>query len=167
MIRRPPRSTPLYSSAASDVYKRQGVDAADRHAARQHLHELAQPLHRDAPIPVDVPDQTRRPPRGSAPARRPRREVTRLTLSIQILFDKPFWFQRVPAGAGTDAIKVDPPEGDMVRHGPPFRGGISTNFASMNYGKRSIVLDLQMMPCLLYTSPSPRDRTRSRMPSSA
>src|SRR5660397_296278 len=31
MIRRPPRSTPLYSSAASDVYKRQGtvVDADD------------------------------------------------------------------------------------------------------------------------------------------
>jgi len=26
---------------------------------------------------------------------------------------------------------------------------------------------LQILPCLLYTSPSPRDRTRSRMPSSA
>ncbi len=26
MIRRPPRSTPLYSSAASDVYKGQGVE---------------------------------------------------------------------------------------------------------------------------------------------
>ena len=26
MIRRPPRSTPLYSSAASDVYKRQLID---------------------------------------------------------------------------------------------------------------------------------------------
>ena len=26
---------------------------------------------------------------------------------------------------------------------------------------------LKMKPCLLYTSPSPRDRTRSRMPSSA
>src|SRR5660398_99886 len=26
MIRRPPRSTPLYSSAASDVYKRQTLD---------------------------------------------------------------------------------------------------------------------------------------------
>ena len=25
----------------------------------------------------------------------------------------------------------------------------------------------QFTPCLLYTSPSPRDRTRSRMPSSA
>src|SRR5660397_111253 len=29
MIRRPPRSTPLYSSAASDVYKRQMVDTTD------------------------------------------------------------------------------------------------------------------------------------------
>src|SRR5660398_163976 len=28
MIRRPPRSTPLYSSAASDVYKRQELHAA-------------------------------------------------------------------------------------------------------------------------------------------
>ena len=28
-------------------------------------------------------------------------------------------------------------------------------------------LELNTMPCLLYTSPSPRDRTRSRMPSSA
>src|SRR5660397_299155 len=33
MIRRPPRSTPLYSSAASDVYK------------RQTLHQLRQCLH--------------------------------------------------------------------------------------------------------------------------
>ena len=28
-------------------------------------------------------------------------------------------------------------------------------------------LDAQLVACLLYTSPSPRDRTRSRMPSSA
>ena len=26
---------------------------------------------------------------------------------------------------------------------------------------------IKLLPCLLYTSPSPRDRTRSRMPSSA
>ena len=31
----------------------------------------------------------------------------------------------------------------------------------------SIPLSFTMYPCLLYTSPSPRDRTRSRMPSSA
>ena len=29
------------------------------------------------------------------------------------------------------------------------------------------IYNLEVMPCLLYTSPSPRDRTRSRMPSSA
>ena len=31
----------------------------------------------------------------------------------------------------------------------------------------SQVITLKFTPCLLYTSPSPRDRTRSRMPSSA
>jgi len=34
------------------------------------------------------------------------------------------------------------------------------------YGSKLIVAD-RFYPCLLYTSPSPRDRTRSRMPSSA
>ena len=29
-----------------------------------------------------------------------------------------------------------------------------------------VLLDI-MLPCLLYTSPSPRDRTRARMPASA
>src|SRR5660397_221931 len=33
MIRRPPRSTPLYSSAASDVYKRQTVLAIRDHTS--------------------------------------------------------------------------------------------------------------------------------------
>src|SRR3546814_3751018 len=32
MIRRPPRSTPLYSSAASDVYKRQGLGKRPKEA---------------------------------------------------------------------------------------------------------------------------------------
>ena len=40
------------------------------------------------------------------------------------------------------------------------------------FGKRGVALiegfeRLLHQPCLLYTSPSPRDRTRSRMPSSA
>ena len=37
MIRRPPRSTPLYSSAASDVYKRQG-----HHHHHHHHHQQLQ-----------------------------------------------------------------------------------------------------------------------------
>ena len=32
---------------------------------------------------------------------------------------------------------------------------------------QQINLSIQLPTCLLYTSPSPRDRTRSRMPSSA
>ena len=34
-------------------------------------------------------------------------------------------------------------------------------------GPRQIVANLHYRPCLLYTSPSPRDRQKSRMPSSA
>ena len=34
-------------------------------------------------------------------------------------------------------------------------------------GKQALLMCGNNLPCLLYTSPSPRDRTRSRMPSSA
>jgi crotonobetainyl-CoA:carnitine CoA-transferase CaiB-like acyl-CoA transferase len=40
-------------------------------------------------------------------------------------------------------IKVESPEGDVVRQREPHRGGVSTYYASMNCGKRSVVLDLQ------------------------
>ena len=33
--------------------------------------------------------------------------------------------------------------------------------------KDELGLDCEILPCLLYTSPRPRDRTRSRMPSFA
>ena len=36
-----------------------------------------------------------------------------------------------------------------------------------NYNSNNIATLLSTYACLLYTSPSPRDRTRSRMPSSA
>jgi CoA:oxalate CoA-transferase len=50
---------------------------------------------------------------------------------------------RMMADAGADVIKVEPPDGDVVRQREPLRGGISTYYASMNCGKRSVVLDLQ------------------------
>lgn len=50
---------------------------------------------------------------------------------------------RTMADAGADVIKIEPPEGDVVRQRPPLRGGISTYYAAMNCGKRSVVLDLQ------------------------
>ena len=46
----------------------------------------------------------------------------------------------------------------------------SNRFIALNYGSTihniQCVVDFEKT-CLLYTSPSPRDRTRSRMPSSA
>jgi crotonobetainyl-CoA:carnitine CoA-transferase CaiB-like acyl-CoA transferase len=47
------------------------------------------------------------------------------------------------ADFGADVIKVEPPEGDSMRQWPPLTGGFSENFASVNRGKRSLVLNLK------------------------
>ena len=53
-------------------------------------------------------------------------------------------------------------EGEMIeesKNNPPYEGYEGV----LDY----CLYHLSPSPCLLYTSPSPRDRTRSRMPSSA
>jgi crotonobetainyl-CoA:carnitine CoA-transferase CaiB-like acyl-CoA transferase len=47
------------------------------------------------------------------------------------------------ADMGAEVIKVEPPEGDMMRQWPPITEGFSENFASINRNKRSVVLDLK------------------------
>ncbi len=51
------------------------------------------------------------------------------------------------ADLGAEVIKVEPPEGDMMRQWPPITegpaGGYSENFASINRNKRSVALDLK------------------------
>lgn len=47
------------------------------------------------------------------------------------------------AEQGADVIKVEPPGGDVIRRVGPGRRGSSAYFASLNRGKRSIVVDLQ------------------------
>lgn len=49
---------------------------------------------------------------------------------------------RALADLGADVIKVEPPEGDLLRTGWPRRGGISLLFAGQNVGKRFASLDL-------------------------
>ena len=46
-------------------------------------------------------------------------------------------------------------------------GLIRAGYTLISSGGTHAVIEAEGLPCLLYTSPSPRDRTRSRMPSSA
>ena len=59
---------------------------------------------------------------------------------------------------GRDSAQVDPYYSILDRGKVVYEGDIS-------FGERKFISLLRI--CLLYTSPSPRDRTRSRMPSSA
>lgn len=47
------------------------------------------------------------------------------------------------ADFGAEVIKIEPPSGDGLRQWPPLTGGFSENFASLNRGKQSAVLDLK------------------------
>ena len=54
---------------------------------------------------------------------------------------------------------------DLCRSDPTAYASVAERML-MAIGEPELV-DTRLDPCLLYTSPSPRDRTRSRMPSSA
>jgi crotonobetainyl-CoA:carnitine CoA-transferase CaiB-like acyl-CoA transferase len=51
---------------------------------------------------------------------------------------------RLLADLGAEVIKIEAPEGDMMRTRPPLRNGASTSFGQLNAGKKSIALDLKM-----------------------
>jgi CoA:oxalate CoA-transferase len=50
---------------------------------------------------------------------------------------------RLLADIGAEVIKVESPEGDMMRSRMPLRGGASTSFGQLNTGKKSVVVDLK------------------------
>ena len=50
---------------------------------------------------------------------------------------------RLLADLGAEVIKVEAPDGDMMRTRPPRRNGASTSFGQLNAGKKSIILDLK------------------------
>jgi crotonobetainyl-CoA:carnitine CoA-transferase CaiB-like acyl-CoA transferase len=50
---------------------------------------------------------------------------------------------RMLADLGADVVKIEAPEGDMMRSRMPLRNGASTSFGQLNAGKKSIVLDMK------------------------
>src|SRR5215813_9612910 len=50
---------------------------------------------------------------------------------------------RMLADLGAEVIKIEAPQGDMMRTRPPLRNGASTSFGQLNAGKKSISLDLK------------------------
>jgi len=57
------------------------------------------------------------------------------------------WATHVLAGFGAEIVKVEPPDGDVMRAAPPMRHrGMGAEFVQMNGSKRSVVLDLKRAP---------------------
>src|SRR3982074_3104999 len=50
---------------------------------------------------------------------------------------------RLLADLGAEVIKLEAPEGDVMRARPPLPNGASTSFGQLNTGKKSVVLDLK------------------------
>jgi crotonobetainyl-CoA:carnitine CoA-transferase CaiB-like acyl-CoA transferase len=63
---------------------------------------------------------------------------------------------RLLADLGADVLKIEAPDGDLMRHTPPFRDGASALFSQLNAGKRSLALDLKR--------PAARELVRSLLP---
>jgi crotonobetainyl-CoA:carnitine CoA-transferase CaiB-like acyl-CoA transferase len=50
---------------------------------------------------------------------------------------------RLIADLGAEVIKIEAPEGDMMRSRPPLRNGASSSFGQLNAGKKSVALNLK------------------------
>jgi CoA:oxalate CoA-transferase len=50
---------------------------------------------------------------------------------------------RLMADLGAEVIKIEGPEGDLIRARPPLRDGNSSYFGALNCGKKSLAIDLK------------------------
>jgi CoA:oxalate CoA-transferase len=50
---------------------------------------------------------------------------------------------RLMADLGAEVIKIEGPEGDLIRGRPPLRDGNSSYFGALNCGKKSLAIDLK------------------------
>ncbi len=50
---------------------------------------------------------------------------------------------RLLADMGAEVVKIEAPDGDVMRSRPPLRKGVSSAFGQLNAGKKSVVMDLK------------------------
>ena len=129
MIRRPPRSTRKESSAASDVYKRQGLAWLDSDGKENGEWSIIGIKPKKTILSRDINNLDK--------ANNPFNNLKNI--------EKGFWIGWLSYEAG---VYIEPKN--------PWR---KSNMATLWIASYD--------PCLLYTSPSPRDLSTSRMPSSA
>ena len=84
-------------------------------------------------------------------------EPIRDLIAKNVDIDKDFRYEQFKVGRSNITFKVFDKENTYVLRRPPYGNKLES---AHNMSREYKI-------CLLYTSPSPRDRTRSRMPSSA
>ena len=80
---------------------------------------------------------------------------------------KPFENPNPPTQAWIDYVKNKDDEYHRKTILERGRTNFDESFEGLTSEEKVLLYCLHYMPCLLYTSPSPRDRQKSRMPSSA
>ena len=160
MIRRPPRSTPGHSSAASDVYKRQGVGQTA--TATAQLTPSNKGYIRQIVLNNDGSGYTSTPNVAISTAPLGVGNVNATAVAITTTRAGIFSIDRIlltNAGAGYTT-----PPLVTISGGGGVGAAATAAVETSNFG----IIDFVMTNnCLLYTSPSPRDGRISRMPSSA
>eukprot|EP00657_Telonema_sp_P-1_P008998 TRINITY_DN3190_c0_g1_i1.p1 TRINITY_DN3190_c0_g1~~TRINITY_DN3190_c0_g1_i1.p1 ORF type:complete len:164 (-),score=55.51 TRINITY_DN3190_c0_g1_i1:107-598(-) len=163
MIRRPPRSTQSRSSAASDVYKRQH-HIENRNTLSDTYYELD--LSIDRFKNRICRERRRHIDHGSVAASAVFRFTNRVeNRQVKVLLPA---FTRCNTTNHLRAVC-----NCLLRVEGTLRAGeaLADNLGIFSYENGHYAASFTALTtfsaCLLYTSPSPRDRTRSRMPSSA
>ena len=163
MIRRPPRSTPIKSSAASDVYKRQ--------AFPRFFGQIAHPVL--SPLSAAAPTSNRTFGRLFCVQTAPRSRLWTARSALcaycgQNRFFTPFLY-RIARHMRTPLLleKVKRISALHFHDFSVFQSRLLflSSFVALTLSSKCVIVWLQS--CLLYTSPSPRDGLLSRMPSSA
>ena len=160
MIRRPPRSTPKPSSAASDVYKRQG------HIYNEYMKEILSKCPSEwRNNLIDRFHNTNSNTQTQNLIALNEKSLVRMNQTIKKVMQTHHRVHCQYMNVIKDAIELENIGRNKMNINRYHKLALPNHASSHHHLIQ--LLFTHVYTCLLYTSPSPRDRTRSRMPSSA